>query len=541
MAIGPESRRDFLKAMPERVMATVIGVSFAQEALADVGKAVVACLERSDTTNTALSSVCSEPIDDPEKEMKLIEGLRSTPAFIELANRLRPQLDISRGKITCLYPGAGSHIAPLYMAAEWFKDDAVQEAEFLYTEIDECKWLELLENLRLLSQVDPNFLFYEELSLTLPRGRGEERMLDVRYKGKKITLRFFMNCNDSEKQWFRTNEFQDADVYIQHDSAGSEISGILFMVLQYFRAQYSTGSVNGPPLIMEDTTRKDDWKFYGHPKYHRAFDLELLGTLMRGKKPYGHRTHVQTALSHFTETQACREQDEFVPDRDIMAWVAQGTAPERHMSLSTEVGDPDCKNGTILNIHPALRSLNPRLFMILLEIGLVSKHYSFTDGMISTSRHRLDQSFSPGGTDLFSAEFFTDLFFEGQKILESLRTVNPRLAEAFAIRVYQTILKLHSCIPEFIEQNFSDNPSEGYRQVQEFIDFVSGFLGRRSLVLTHPSKIVLEKQLRSTKRHHQKIIESHNFLDMLRGDLEQAEQFLDQYGDKLFENITRHD
>lgn len=545
--------------------------SAAGEAIAgDMRKTVVACLEA--RKGSVMSAVCGMQMD-PEKQKVLIEGLRSTPAFLELVDALKPQLDLTKKKLFFLYPGAGNHIAPLYMAANILSSSQVSEIEFVYTDIDGCKLLELIDNLRLLSQVDADFMFCEDDTVgSSCDGKGEKKTFTLLHKGKIIKIQYQLRCSDKNK-WFRDEDYKNADGLIQHDSAGEAISQILFMTYQYLEAK--SRNSGRKPLIMEDTTRMDSDSYFGKekPEYGRRFDLELLGDFTRSKSRYSHRKRVETRLAQFSEIQACHARNDILETgggygldkytvEDVSRWIAARKAPEKYMSMFPEIGYAAFEHGVALNVHSLLFEMDPRALQIIMETSLAANNGAFyLQGIMGYFYERIHQGPENKGERLFSLQFYADLIEHAPEILRQLQKIKPQLAQGFAIRILQVVIKFFDDLPEFIDKNHKENPSEGYKAVGRFIAIVTAFLGhsesrcRKQLLHIsallkdmnqyHPQWVIsqqLSAQAQSVESYEAARRAFIEWNSNLRGKddkiLNRSGRFLKKHGDQVFESIS---
>lgn len=141
---------------------------------------------------------------------------RSLPVFKDWAVELLQTLESVRQNrsVTILYPGSGSHIAPLMTAVTLIDQGAIDQAEFIYTEIKEDEEEELRF---LLSQLTGDKVF-EKFWVgpwTVFGEEGKERVLEVFYQGK--TIRILFALNRSGEKYYRREYLERADAVILHD------------------------------------------------------------------------------------------------------------------------------------------------------------------------------------------------------------------------------------------------------------------------------------------------------------------------------------
>lgn len=384
----------------------------------------LACKEAGSQNNgSELDKACRADIDDPERQIRLIEGLRSEQAFAEMADKLAKTINPEKRKMTFLYPGAGGHIAPLLMAARLIKTNKIDEAGFTFTDIDRCRLKDFEENLKSLEKIDPDFKFEGGSSRELGCGdKGTRNSYLITYLGKPITIIYQLACGDKDL-WFRNKDFKSSDICIQHDSVslgiGSEITCETLKITKQFIDAQRNNAKNSPTVIMEDTTN-----FNGNGNSSRKFDLELFGTLDRGSRAYGHRDLKEFKLPRRVNKDICK--------KDI-----------RGMMMSAETDKPAWNNSVLLKFHPQIFSLGAYTIDFMIHVS------NKWDGM----------------------EIW-QMVEHSPKILVTLNQINPKLAEAFALRLLQAIKNNTAYISDEIAENYK-NPSEGYREIIDLLETIS--------------------------------------------------------------------
>ena len=514
-----ETRRDFVESIPRRLGAVATGAVLLKEGIAQAANQVVeavgVCLDRKEVgRDSLLKKACAHKIDDPEKRLQMMESLRSFTAFEEFGEIAQRQLDLAGRTWSGLYPGAGSHIAPIAIALRLIEDDAIDNATCTFTEVDECKAQELEENLRLFASIMPDVIFRNEVALQSCGREGIETTYTLLYRGKPITIRFVFNCSTTPL-WFQDDDYKNTRLFIQHDSAGQDVQYIAFMALQSMTAAEQNG-VEPRPLIMEDTTRINNKKSHRTGRYGRLFDLELLGTFTRGTEPYGHRKKEKTKLLRFSDTQACRVQgavkawnpiDGYTAD-DITLWQEEQVAPERYMDVWTETSDhADCQNAVFMTPHKALQNISSDERALLAEISIVAKNgeYANDDGEFNvlSYRRRIIEMFKEKERDdtLFGMELLEDVMTKRAKIFDTINSINPKLAEALALRIFQVIIKLREKLPEWIEKNHPTDYPAGYQRVHNILNHAQQYLGQRVQREVTPDLKILIDDLESMRRY----------------------------------------
>lgn len=157
---------------------------------------------------------------------------RGSRVFEQLADTLPALLtDIPvKRKINFLYPGSGSHIAPLLTAMGLINAEVIDEASFIYTEIDKDSFYNLYYLLR--EALDKGV--FEEVSAntwtTFANNDGSERNLTIRYKGKFIHIKFVLNHGGA--RYYRKDHLDWADVVIIHDPESGFFEGSVNLLSQ---------------------------------------------------------------------------------------------------------------------------------------------------------------------------------------------------------------------------------------------------------------------------------------------------------------------
>lgn len=548
--LSNETRRNFLIRTPVRILGVIGALTLSSEAATE-RQPITTCIEtKREKVKSLLGIACEEEIDDPEKRMILYEGLRSAPAFTELADKLEPHLDPNKSHFTFLYPGAGNHIAPLAMAARLIDLGRMDEAEFIYTDISYCKFAELEDNLDLLASIDPDFEVVKKPRKEKKCGEyGSQFTCAIKYRGQPIRINYKLSCSD-QGLWFLREDFKNSDVFIQHDSSGGmHVREILQMTMQYINA-HNKRSNKAPVIVMEDSTRLKhiekgvavDGEVIRENEmervYSRKFDLELFGTLARGKQRYGHREHTETKLPRFTEAQACRK-GKYINEKKRSKWLKAGVAPDRFMELKTETDEANCNNGVVLNMHPELLKLDPKVISAMKKISL-------------------NACGSSGYFDL------PDLIKYCPDFLQILVQINPKLAEGFSIRIFQTILNEGVEICHAIDEHHARASDQGYQEITNILNTAYSYLSEKAKVFVDKHLQAVRQYIDTLKNNHSlwqkmeqieeqyhkgKFKEFGTLLKVVKDEWEekvdkpnkaalaQARNFLHAYGDVLFDSI----
>jgi len=144
-----------------------------------------------------------------------IEDLRSAKIMTQVIHQ--PQL-INRMKaqkhLTLLYPGGGSHLAPLNMLMEAINQKHLVSGKIIYSEIQKISEWKIMEYLKWMR--DQNMI--KNLSCVFEKkGDGHISSYTFLYQGKKIELVYETNQGQG-KLWSSESRFAEADLIIVHDS-----------------------------------------------------------------------------------------------------------------------------------------------------------------------------------------------------------------------------------------------------------------------------------------------------------------------------------
>lgn len=147
------------------------------------------------------------------------DRFRGLPSFNQLADSIAtmPRIQESR-ELKVLYPGSGSHVAPLMTAIKLIDQKAIDKAQFVHTEIDGFH-VDVLRNI--LAEGVKRGVF-DTLSVKAPvtfakqdKADGSETTLEVVYKGKPISIVF--KLNRSGEDYYLEDDLKDAHLVVLHD------------------------------------------------------------------------------------------------------------------------------------------------------------------------------------------------------------------------------------------------------------------------------------------------------------------------------------
>jgi hypothetical protein len=144
-----------------------------------------------------------------------IEDLRSAKIMTqtikqpELVHRMKAQKHL-----TILYPGGGSHIAPLNMLMEAVNQKHLVSGKIIYSEIQKISEWKIIEYLKWMR--DQNMI--KDLScVSEKKGDGHVSSYTFLYQGKKIELVYEVN-QGQDNLWANESRLLEADLVIIHDS-----------------------------------------------------------------------------------------------------------------------------------------------------------------------------------------------------------------------------------------------------------------------------------------------------------------------------------
>lgn len=392
-----------------------------------------------------LRKSCEFRIEDKGKRMRFLESVRSIDAFEGFADVVLSRLDLSDRKFTGLYPGSGSHIAPIILPARLMDRGEINSAEMIFTDIDYKCIRQLIYNLEIFTKVDDNFKMDGVVQPPDYMAEGEQVLIKLKYRGKSIVVRFL--CGASGEDWFRDEDFARSDVFISHDP-GEAVKWPVDLFLKFMQASKSG---HGPRFaIMEDLRRMDFLTDVVKRRggfladgVKRRFDLELLGGFVEGSRAYGHRRHV---------------------------WGKGGIGP-------AEVGKENNSNAVLIELYPQLKQLSSDEMAVLLEVSLMQNQpiYRYADS---------NRLFQGKGWKLHSWSTFGDIVKFCPKVLSVLKDINPVLASGFALRVLQNMFfadrGTYDLLSDFIRA-FSGYKA-GFDAVRKLIDSCEEYIEKDVLV-----------------------------------------------------------
>ena len=236
-------------------------------------------------------------LEDPDHP-----SARSALATIGLTKELiafNPAFLTNRS-VKVLYPGSGSHVAVLDIAHYLISQNLIDDAKFIFTEIDPL----VIPDLRKILFALRTDGFYENVveseKVFGQNPPQKDITFEVTYKGKKIEIIFSLNRSGND--YYREEDFIDVDVFYNHDltlSASENYAMVLKSIGKtkrqkplFFMGENLFGSTNlahqgdmvsfgdfigGRPFMEEQTN-------FSNPLF-----FNLLGTSRVVPEGFGHR------------------------------------------------------------------------------------------------------------------------------------------------------------------------------------------------------------------------------------------------------------
>ncbi|OGC03569.1 hypothetical protein A2276_01495 [candidate division WOR-1 bacterium RIFOXYA12_FULL_43_27] len=216
----------------------------------------------------------------------LVEHFRSHEVFWLLAKEAAKLPRVIRERaISLIYPGSGSHLAPLDLLHNLIRQKKIDRAAITYTEISE----ESLKNTNRLIQGLAQKGIYSDLRITTKEERDalrpitkSETVFLFNYLGKKIELRFKLNM--SGFNYYNSEDLERADVWIVHDPIGGAPEDSLALLSLFFQSLFRQKQRGATPLIVMENLNDDIWTFLDF-----VDDAIFVGDKAVIPFPYGHR------------------------------------------------------------------------------------------------------------------------------------------------------------------------------------------------------------------------------------------------------------
>lgn len=194
----------------------------------------------------------------------ILSALRGLPVFDSLGEkmvRLIPAIAKSR-KLQVLYPGSGFHVAPLLTALRLMDAGIIDEAAYLYTEIDPSHfaWLKHIFERGLGNPFDRVTL---EPKREFP-GEGSEQAILLDYKGHPLRIVFALNR--SGENYYRPEYLKEADLVVIHDPGHGAFTDSFGLLAKVLWDKQAAGRGKEQVLIMEGTRKKYPKDRFGFPR-----------------------------------------------------------------------------------------------------------------------------------------------------------------------------------------------------------------------------------------------------------------------------------
>ncbi|MFO1518728.1 MAG: hypothetical protein U1F57_03545 [bacterium] len=211
-------------------------------------------------------------------EVERMDRFRGLPAFDRLAdvvsNQL-PRVKTSRD-LKVLYPGGGSHVAPLMTALKLIDQGHIDQATFTYTELEKTHYgvLDVILSYGVSKGVFDKIT--AEKWAEFP-GEGAERSLEISYKGRPVRILFAVKR--SGENYYRDEYLKAADLVILHDPGIGYLSDSFDLLADILLKNKTLALPQNQLLVMEGERKtKADEKI--------AFPSGMAQQTLPG--PYGH-------------------------------------------------------------------------------------------------------------------------------------------------------------------------------------------------------------------------------------------------------------
>jgi hypothetical protein len=207
------------------------------------------------------------------------KDFRGLPAFIKLAPVWKQQIQGRR--LSALYPGSGSHIAPLAAAMDLIQSGSIDRADFTFTEIEDysndlMKLLTKGLELGIFDEISlGNWKHFSSGAPNVKDDAGAERMFRMVYQGKEIAIRYALKR--SGEAYYRKEYFQDANLVIFHDIDPWSNSFNILAEMLFDRK--TKGLAHKKQLLIMEGSPVDSYYIAHFPKELQQTELE---------SPYGH-------------------------------------------------------------------------------------------------------------------------------------------------------------------------------------------------------------------------------------------------------------
>ncbi|OGC03464.1 hypothetical protein A2276_00945 [candidate division WOR-1 bacterium RIFOXYA12_FULL_43_27] len=348
----------------------------------------------------------------------LINMFRSHETFWEMAAQASdlPRVKETR-KIRLLYPGAGSHLAPLDLFHSLIQQDKIDYAKAIYTDIDPHQLDTIRDALAKLVRAK----IYTDLKITpknYPQG-GFETTFSFYYQGKRIELVYALKM--SGEDYYKEEYLAGADVLTIHDPFNKSKEPSYSLLKTYLKSLAKSTAENSPLIIMENL---NDGGCFGDSKY---FDPTVLpGTWTKNPHPYGHREEIM-----------------FEADYSLFTFGETG----RHCFNSSLTYRPDLslwKNFSPAEMHVLTSFLAKEEIDFFVEVD--GKDVNLRDNKSAKEAAKFEKT-------------FRSFFFVLHRATRRLEKINPAFAGNLALRTIHFYKKMQTLYPELMgrTKNYFDD------------------------------------------------------------------------------------
>ncbi len=267
-----------------------------------------------------VTDVLGQIWNDPEDPR--IRSAQATRAMTQALINSKPRFLTKDRKSTVLYPGSGSHVTPLEIASQLIRENRIDEATFIFTEIDPMA----LDDLRDILQTLVGVGMYTDLQETqqeFPLGQGREVTFRVKFQGKPITVLFALNRsgerdkkrpeynNLSWGRYWRSEYAQRANLVYHHDLDPP----IHQFFPELWNDFYGDGKDRGELFVMSENFQTDGVliqdRTTGERKRLGLLSWDRVGTVTMVPHGFGHRARNPELEALRPELQTHEERGEY--------------------------------------------------------------------------------------------------------------------------------------------------------------------------------------------------------------------------------------
>lgn len=222
------------------------------------------------------TEILAHLLDDSEHP--LLRSREATWAMTDALVAARPDF-LNQRRVTILYPGSGSHITPLDIAHDLIRGEVIDEAVFIYTDIDPAvgdRFAELVGMLR-------NSGLYSTVDDSAADG---ERVFRLMYRERPIEVRFAIRPGESSGRYWLPGEARQANVVYHHDIDQTPQR----FLIELWQDFYGDGEDRGELFVMAEDLQHDGGISYRTLQRFGLVAWDHVGQVTTVPHGYGHRS-----------------------------------------------------------------------------------------------------------------------------------------------------------------------------------------------------------------------------------------------------------